>query len=175
MKRSPMHPSEEFMNYYIKYEPKIRSYIQRLVFDSTDAEDIMQSTAMLLWKKHDQFKADQAFLPWAYKFAYNEIRNYYRKHEKSKKLLLDPDCIDQLADTALKNSAQLEELKASLDDCLYKLDNSDRRLIEYRYCEDGKINDLAEKQKTTPNALSKALQKIRQKLHICVRSNQEHS
>jgi RNA polymerase sigma-70 factor, ECF subfamily len=167
-----MHPSEQFMTHYIKYEPKIRSYIQRLVFDSSDAEDIMQSTAMLLWKKHDNYDPSQAFLPWAYKFAYNEIRNYYRKNEK-KKLFLDQDCIDQLADTSSQFSNELSELKTHLDECLYKLENQERRLIEYRYCEDGQINDLAKKRNTTPNALSKSLQKIRQKLFLCVRVNRD--
>jgi len=170
-----MHPSEEFVNLYIRHEGQVRSYIQRLVFNSGDAEDIMQSTAMLLWKKHDQYDKEQPFLPWAYRFAYNEVRNYYRKNEKTKKLLLDPECIDQLADTAEKFSPQLDDLKASLDDCIYKLNNDDRRLIEYRYCEDGKINDLAEKKNTTANALSKALQKIRQKLYLCVRSKRNEA
>lgn len=165
-----MHPSEQFVNLYIRHEGQVRAYIQRLVFNASDAEDIMQSTAMLLWKKHEQYKEDQPFLPWAYKFAYNEMRNYYRKNEKTKKLILDPDCIDQLVDTSEKYSSQLDDLKASLDECICKLKNSDRRLIEYRYCEDGKINDLAEKQNTTANALSKALQKIRQNLYLCVRS-----
>ena len=163
-----MHPSEQFMTLYIKYEPKIRSYVQRLVFHTKDAEDVMQSTAMVLWKKHENYDSEYPFLPWAYKFAYNEIRNYYRKNEK-KKLFLDQDCLEQLADTSSKYSSELDNIKSYLDECLYKLENEDRRLIEYRYCEDGQINELAKKRNTTANALSKNLQKIRQKLFLCVR------
>ena len=170
-----MHPSEEFVKLYIKHESQIRTYIQRLIFNSEDANDVMQSTAMLLWKKHDQYDNKQPFLPWAYRFAYNEVRNYYRKYEKSKKLIIDPDCISQLADTSEKFSTELNELKVSLDECVYKLENEDRRLIEYRYCENGKISDLAERKKTTANALSKALQKIRQKLYLCVRTQRSNS
>ena len=164
-----MHPSEKFSKLYLKNEDKLRNYIRRLIFDTESAQDVLQNTAMALWKKHEQYDEKKDFLPWAYRFAYNEVRNFYRKNEK-KNQIIDLECLDQLAETAEKHSVQLEDLKEYLNKCLFKLDNEERELIEYRYCEDGKINDLAKLKQTTANALSKSLQKLRKKLHICVRT-----
>ena len=168
-----MHPSSDFMKAYIQNEKKIRHYIKRLVYQSDDAEDIMQATALILWEKFETYKPEYPFTPWAFKIAYNEIRNYYRRNEK-KNAFFEETTLEQLAQIAESKSTHLDEILLHLKDCLHKLKDSDRRLVEYRYCDDGRINDLAKEQKTTPNALSKSLQKIRRQLFLCINIQINH-
>ena len=168
-----MHPSEDFIKTYIQNEKQIRHYIKRLVYQADDAEDIMQATAIILWKKFETYKPEYPFIPWAFKIAYNEVRNYYRKHAK-KNLFFDESTLDQLAQVAENKSTHLDDIRVHLKDCLLKLDQNERRLVEYRYCEDGQINELAREQQTTPNALSKSLQKIRRQLFLCIKLNLNH-
>ena len=168
-----MHPSEDFLKTYIQNEQKIRLYIKRLVYQADDAEDIMQATALILWKKFESYKPEYPFIPWAFKIAYNEVRNYYRKNAK-KNLFFDESTLEQLAQVADKKSTHLNDMRLHLKDCLLKLKDSERRLVEYRYCDDGRINDLAQEQNTTANALSKTLQKIRRQLFLCINLNLNH-
>ena len=80
--------------------------------------------------------------------------------------------LEQLAATQEKNSAHLEDLREQLKGCVAKLNDKERELIEYRYCEDGRINDLAEKTGMKANSISKTLQRIRRKLYVCVNNAQ---
>ena len=164
-------PNADFIEVYTKHERKIRLYIKRLVYHVDDAEDIMQATAMIIWKKFDQYNPEYPFISWAYKIAYNEIRNYYRKQEKKRNFFADA-VLEQLAATQEKNSAHLEDLREQLKGCVAKLNDKERELIEYRYCEDGRINDLAEKTGMKANSISKTLQRIRRKLYVCVNNAQ---
>ena len=164
----------EFIEIYTKNERKIRMYVKRLVYHIDDAEDIMQATAMIIWKKFDQYNPEYPFISWAYKIAYNEIRNYYRKQEKKRNFFSEA-VLDQLSATQEKHSAHLEDLRAQLQTCVAKLKSEERQLIEYRYCDDGRINDLADKTGLKANTISKNLQRIRRKLYVCVNNAQEAS
>ena len=167
-----MPASDDFIPIYVQHERQIRLYIKRLVYHASDAEDIMQAVAMVLWKKFDSYNPDYPFIPWAYKIAYNEVRNYYRKHAKKNNFFADVT-LEQLAITAEKKSSYLEDLRFHLKDCLLELEDKERLLVEYRYCDDGKLKDLAERTGETPNALTKTLQRLRRRLYLCVHHRRE--
>ena len=51
----------EFLRLYTKYQHRILSYIFVLVPNRTDAEDLLQDTAVLLWAKFDEFESGTDF------------------------------------------------------------------------------------------------------------------
>jgi RNA polymerase sigma-70 factor (ECF subfamily) len=51
---SPDH-YEEFVRFYTRSEPDIRAFVRSLMPTWTDADEVLQQTALVLWKKFDQF------------------------------------------------------------------------------------------------------------------------
>ena len=56
---------DNFIGLYSKHEPNIRRYVYSLVGDASDTEDVMQETAMALWRKFEDYDPSQPFIGWA--------------------------------------------------------------------------------------------------------------
>ena len=55
-----------------------------VVPDREDARDIGQDTLVALWKKRDLYDPSRPFVPWACRFAINEIRMLRRRNARWK-------------------------------------------------------------------------------------------
>src|SRR5436190_16126710 len=78
---------QRFLSLFLRSEREIFRYVAALVPNVTDAEDIVQQTAMALWEKFDAYDATQPFTPWACRFALNKARQWVERHQRWKTLL----------------------------------------------------------------------------------------
>ena len=76
--------------------------------------------------------------------------------------------LELLADTRLKHDDLFEAQSRWLAECMRKLEESERRLVEQRYASERTLAELAAETGRTPNALYKAIQRIRRVLLDCV-------
>ena len=60
---------QRFLSLFLRSEREIFRYVAALVPNLTDAEDIVQQTAIALWEKFDAYDPSQPFTPWACRFA----------------------------------------------------------------------------------------------------------
>ncbi len=51
-------------------------YIYTLVHISTDSDDLLQQTNLLLWKKHLEYKLGTNFMAWACRIAFFNVQNF---------------------------------------------------------------------------------------------------
>ncbi len=56
---------QRFLSLFLRSEREIFRYVAVLVPNVTDAEDIVQQTALALWEKFDAYDPSQPFTPWA--------------------------------------------------------------------------------------------------------------
>jgi len=164
--QSPKH--EEFMALFVRHEPAIHSFLTSLLADLAEAEEVMQETSVVMWKKFGQFRAGTSFRNWAFQIARFEAMNFRRKRQRDRHLFSD-ELLQLLADDAAQHAAQLEEERRVLAHCVAKLDPSDRRVLSGCYREDSTIKQYAESVGRTPNAVRKHLARIRTALSLCVR------
>ena len=54
---------QRFLSLFLRSEREIFRYVAVLVPNSTDAEDVVQQTAMALWEKFDAYDPAQPFTP----------------------------------------------------------------------------------------------------------------
>src|SRR5438045_1021662 len=71
--------SFRFIGQFAKNQRTVHAYIRALVFNRSDAEDIMQEVSIALWKKRHTFEPGTDFLRWACAVAFIEILRYRRK------------------------------------------------------------------------------------------------
>ncbi len=109
----------------------IMSFIYTLVPNSSDADDIMQETARVMWEKIDDFEVGTNFVAWALTIAKYQVLSYRKKYHS--KVSFNLDLIETLSqeaeDPPLQNHHRLDALRR----CLQKLDQKDRKLIFYRF------------------------------------------
>ena len=73
---SPMVPREEperFGRLFVETQREILRYILALVPDIEDAHEILQDTAVDLWRKFDRYDPAYPFAPWACRFAFRRV------------------------------------------------------------------------------------------------------
>jgi RNA polymerase sigma-70 factor, ECF subfamily len=156
-----------FVRLLLLHQNDLLRYILPLVGDLDDAQDVLQETATDLWRKFDQYDPQQPFLPWAKRFARNEVLMHHRKRRRY--TFLTEDLIATLVEQQSEHDRQAERRRQALRDCLEKLPEADRLLLDQRYAAAGAtIQQLAADTGATANVLYKALARIRRQLLDCV-------
>ena len=161
---------ELFVRNFARYEPNLRRYVYSLVGNKADTEDVMQETSVALWRKFDQYDADKPFINWACRFAYYEVMAH-RKKQTRRRQLLDDGVLEALAREAVDQQGELEAQQIALEDCVSKLTEDDRRIVEFRYTSGSTIAELSEQTGETAKKLYHALDRIRRQLNICVNTH----
>lgn len=172
MSEDPTMTHEEFMRRFLQSERDLLRYVLSFVPNAADARDIVQNTAVALWKKNDRYDQNEPFSPWACRFALNEIREFLRKEARWRRFL-DDEVIDMLESRRTEMSRELDERRIHLRDCLRKLPDKQKVIIEGYYFKDQTIEELAETSGRTVDAVYKALQRIRAALMQCVNRRTE--
>ena len=163
---------EDFMRLFLQNERELLRYVMVFVPNSHDARDIVQNTAVALWKKIDQYKTSEPFGPWACRFARIEAKEFLRKETRWHRFLND-EVIEMLELRRNEISKDLDERRIHLRDCLRKLPEKQKTLIEGYYFNDHSVEELASLGGRTVDSIYKALQRIRGSLMICVNQHME--
>jgi RNA polymerase sigma-70 factor (ECF subfamily) len=160
---------ERFLSLFLRSEREIFRYVAVLVPNVADAEDIVQQTAVALWEKFDAYDPAQPFTPWACRFALNKARQWIERRQRWQ-ALLERGLAEELAQRREELRPELECRLKHLEQCLAKLPQEQRSLVEGYYYHRTGIEELAKRSDRTVAATYKALQRIRQALEICVES-----
>ncbi len=158
---------ERFLSLFLRSEREIFRYVAALIPNATDAEDIVQQTALALWEKFDAYDPGQPFTPWACRFALNKARQWMERRQRWQ-ALLDQGLAEELAQRRQELQPELERRLRHLEGCLGRLPPVQRALVEGYYYERADIESLARRMGRTVEATYKALQRIRQGLQVCV-------
>jgi RNA polymerase sigma-70 factor (ECF subfamily) len=154
-----------FVCLLLRHQNALLRYLLPLVGNLDDAQDVLQQTALALWQKFDQYDPGRPFLPFAKRFAYNEVLMHHRKKRRYK--FLTRELIETLVEQQEEDLSAQRRL--ALQGCLEMLPETDRLLLDERYSESGKtIQQLASDTGQKANVLYKALARIRRQLLDCV-------
>ncbi|MDB6132684.1 MAG: hypothetical protein JWM59_927 [Verrucomicrobiales bacterium] len=158
---------EQFLSLFLRSEREIFRYVAALVPFVSDAEDIVQETALVLWEKFDSYNPGLPFTPWACRFALNKTRQWLERRHRWK-ILLDNGLAEELAQRREDLRPELDLRLSHLAGCLGKLPEDQRSLVEgYYYRRDG-IEKLAAEFSRTVAATYKTLQRVRGALQSCI-------
>ena len=167
---APFDSHEAFMRQFLQCQRELLRYVMSFVPNAHDARDIVQNTAIALWKKRDEFDSTEEFLPWACRFALNETRMFVRTDARWRKFL-NEETIVELAARRLDMRDELDERRIHLRECLRKLPQSQRAVVESYYFADATIEELSASSRRSTEAIYKSLQRIRSLLLQCVQQN----
>lgn len=162
-------PNPEFVQTFTRYQRRLFLFILSQVGNPIDAEELLQQTNLVIWRKAYQFQPGTNFLAWACRIAGYEVLRYrtQRRREKERVLFSD-ELLAELAEEAVDRAEEFESRRRALVQCLKKLRPADRELIQHRYAPGQSGKDLAELLGRPANSVYQSLGRIRRMLWECV-------
>jgi RNA polymerase sigma-70 factor (ECF subfamily) len=158
---------QEFLRVFLANEREILRYVVALVPNLADAQEIVQQTAVVLWEKFDHYDRSRPFAPWACRFALNVTRQWMDRRKRWKALLED-GLAEELALRREQLRSGFDTRLVHLDQCLQKLPEHQRSLVDGYYFRQLGIEAVAGQAQRTADAVYKALQRIRRQLRECI-------
>ena len=160
-----------FDTLFRKHETTLRLYARTMVPDWSGVDEVLQTAALVMWKKFDKLENEEGFLPWARVVVRFEAKALCRRLARDRHVFA-PELLDilateqeQLEDEELPS---IEEAQSALESCLQKLNEPSRALVLAPYQGHGTVSKLADETGRTRNSLYKQIRRIRAKLEQCV-------
>ena len=159
--------TEQFLQLYGVAYPRIYACILSLLPDKNEAEEILQETSLVLWRRFSDFEPEGDFVRWACGIACNQIRKFRRERARSAVQFSD-ETLERIATVRQQRSEMLESRRRHLLQCVDSLPSDDRELLR-RCCERAaSIKQVAEELDRPANTVYKAMKRIREALKRCV-------
>lgn len=164
---SPHDRQAEFVTALTAAHGKLLGYLMALLGRRADAEDVLQRSSILMWRKFRDFSVDSDFVAWASTFCYYEAKNYLRLAARSP-LHFDEELLTTLARERLEDISLREHRLRALEKCVETLGIPEQKLIRAAYLDNHGINTLAAQMNRAPQTLYNKLNHLRRLLAECV-------
>lgn len=159
---------ERFLQLFLAHERRLYAFILALVPNWSDADDLLQETSAVLWRKLDEFEPGTDFAAWALSVARFQVLNY-RKKQRVNQARFSDQTVEALADRMTTLSEQSDARRDALEGCLTKLRDRDRELVQLRYQPGATTQAVAGRVGRSLPAVYKALNRIHTQLLFCIR------
>jgi RNA polymerase sigma-70 factor (ECF subfamily) len=160
--------TDDFMSLFLEHQRRIHGYLVVLLSGHQDADDLLQETAAVLWRRFHEFEPGTNFFAWACKTA-NLVVLGYRRRKGREAAMLDDTILEKIAACAINEDTLLVHRLAALEVCLEKLVPNDRLLIDRCYLANAKAKDVAVELGRPETSVYKSLGRIRRALLECIR------
>jgi RNA polymerase sigma-70 factor, ECF subfamily len=160
--------SEDFIELMTAYQGRMYAYILSLLADPNSANDILQETNIVLWRKSTEYQMGTNFKAWCFRIANFQVMAF-RQRKMRDRLVFDDELIGTLTVDAGFYDDSYESRQKQLLTCMDKLPERQRDLIQRRYSIGASIAVMAEDLKSTANSITQALFRARNNLMDCVK------
>jgi RNA polymerase sigma-70 factor (ECF subfamily) len=158
---------ERFAQLLATCQRRVFVYLLSVLHNAADAEEVLQETNVVLWRKFDQYEPGTSFDRWACRIAYYEAMKLREKGLRRERLFSN-QFVEMLAREAEDSLDLLESRRRALEDCLGKLSEKDRQLVLRRYQDQGTTRGVAEAFGRSVQGTRRALHRIRMALLACI-------
>ena len=157
---------ERFTRLLLEAEPVMLRSVLVVVPNRTDARDVLQETAVALWRQFPSYDPQRPFVNWAMGFVRIETRRFLAREKRRSQLSREAvEVLEREMEGAHGFAAEVERHLAG---CMEKLPRKPRGLIRGYYHENRSVEWLAEQTGRTVEAIYKSIQRARRDLQACI-------
>jgi RNA polymerase sigma-70 factor (ECF subfamily) len=159
---------DAFARLFAQHDRWLFAYLVSLLGNSAHAEEVFQEVCVVLWREYEAFQLGTDFVKWVSVIAHHQVHRFRRQERRVGPQLSDA-AVDLLSDDAVERAGLLESRRDALRNCLEKLSNKDRQLVQHCYG-DSRVSfkGVAETLGRPANTVYKALNRIRKALYECI-------
>lgn len=158
---------EQFAQLLAKCQRRVFLYVLTLVHRAADAEEILQETNLVLWRKFEAYQPGTSFERWACRIAYFEVLKFRQRQSRAERLFSDK-FVEALAAESEASDSVLDARRNALAECLQKLRERDRALVLARYGAGATTRSVAETLGRSIQGTRRSLHRIRMTLLACI-------
>jgi RNA polymerase sigma-70 factor, ECF subfamily len=159
---------EEFAELFSAVQQRLFGTLVSMLRNSEDARDVLQQAAVTAWENFDDFQTGTDFFRWLATLAKYETLTFINYKRRSK-LYFNQELMDQLVDDASGLTNEVVEARCTaLQECIQKLADADRKLIDCRYAHGLGSHATAELLDRSQTSVCNSLRRIRQALLVCI-------
>jgi len=166
-------PHQQFVRLYAANQRRIYAFVRVMVPSAVDADDVIQETLSVLWRKFDTFDPSTNFAAWAMQVARFEVLKW-RQRYASRPRMFDVAVIEQLAENAEAISDSVDDRFEALQRCLAQLSETNRRLLQLHYERELPVKTIAELFKRSSKTIYRMLGQVHRSLLGCIRRTLAH-
>lgn len=156
-----------FIDLFLKAEPRVYAYIRSQIPHRSDAEDVLQETAGTLWSKFGEYTPGSNFLAWAYQVARFKVQHYHEKQTRQRRLF-SHGLVELVAARAEGMASELSELEPMLAECMQRLSDADREVVQRCYGSEATVAMVADELGRSVNTIKSVLKRARLALFECI-------
>ncbi len=153
------------MRLWTASQPAVVGYIRALVPGDT-ANDILQNTALTLFRRFSDYDDSRPFTAWAMGVAKFQILGHRRDAARSF-LSFEPDLLDRFTEEWTDASQAADYRATALEYCLDKLSARARKIVQMRYFEGLTGVEIGGRLGSSDASIRMMLQRIRDQLRKC--------
>jgi RNA polymerase sigma-70 factor (ECF subfamily) len=164
--------AEEFTRLLLQNHRRIMGLILALVPNGQDADDILQESSAVMWRRFGDFEPGTNFAAWALRIARFQVMSYYDREKRARARLSDESVdslTDQLARPDWDSPARIEALRH----CVGRLREREIELIRRRYYSEQNVPEIARETGATIHAVYKSLNRLHLALLRCIRTTMQ--
>jgi len=158
---------ERFMQLWTVAQPAVTGYINALVRDPAVAQDVLQETVLVLFRRFDDYDPSRPFLAWALGVARFQVLGVRRDQARCR-IIFDSELMEQFTEQWAEASPASDWRAWALQECLGKLPARSSEMLRWRYFEELTADEIAARLKSKGPTIRVMLQRIRDQLRSCV-------
>ena len=169
MTRTTRHKESEeaFVRLLTVEQPRLYGFILTLIANEERAQDVLQETNVVLWRKASTYREGSNFGAWSKKVAYHQALACRRDRHRDRHLF-DDELVGQLARVAERRLDEVADRTTALRICVTKLTQQERDLLYERYSLDRQVKEIASRSKRSASSISNIFFSIRRQLLECI-------
>ncbi|MEO0531344.1 MAG: sigma-70 family RNA polymerase sigma factor [Planctomycetota bacterium] len=139
-------------------------YIATLLGNPQEANDVLQATNVVLWRKASEFELGTSFRAWSERVAYFQTRAFIRDRGRDRHVFSE----EMVSHLASRTVEAIDDRQIALRHCLSGLEPRQRDLLRLRYADEIPLKQLAERQGKGLSAMKVGLHRLRRSLLDCI-------
>lgn len=160
--------SQYFMQLFLMSQRRIYGYVMTMIPNHSDADDIVQDVASVMWGKFSEYKPGTDFTAWAITIARYKVLSFLR-HRKTHRNHFNENTLKIIEEIEAKEDLRQNDRLDALLKCLQKLTRTERHILSIRYEDGMTLKNLAGRLGLNVNTLYSRLSKIHLMLLHCVK------
>jgi RNA polymerase sigma-70 factor (ECF subfamily) len=163
----PLPEQERFMCLWSSAQPAVSNYVHSLLRDHALAKDVLQETALVLFRRFSEYHEERPFLAWALGIARFQVLGVQRDAARNL-VSCDEELLSRFTETWAEIAPEATDRAAALQTCLGRLAAHANRMVRLRYFEELDSEQIAQQIGGTGASVRSALKRVREQLRLCV-------
>ncbi|MCU0749044.1 MAG: sigma-70 family RNA polymerase sigma factor [Akkermansiaceae bacterium] len=158
----------EIMRLLTSHQGMLYAFILSIHPNRVAAQDILQETNMVIWKKRALFEPGTNFKAWSFRFAHFQTLAHLKRVKNREWMVFSEKLMESMSEEACEALDDFDQRSGALKNCLAKLSPTDQDLIRSHYQSGLPLAELGGRLGRTRAAIKQALLRVRRNLRTCI-------